>query len=362
MRSATSVLAVFLGLALWSLPGAAQDFGVAADSRELSGDAALQVELIRGAEPASRSAAAEELGRRRVTGAAPILLTAAKTDPDPEVRRAVVHALAAFLDQEFIEEGLRILAREDPDAAVRDAALECLAVIDSDHAERAAPWSRYRLLDPDHGRLVYSHAAFSNPSGTFVAKSFNIGTWNLKYSINRHMEIGANLSVPVLLVHVGPFVKVQWKVNDWFQVGGFAQVHAIFGYEDFSDINLILYGGGPMLTFGNPDLSLTVTAFVHGHHSKGMPETWSVVPVIAGAARVHRIVKLMAEVWVPIGGRGDQLWGGVGELGILLYGIRIFGEKVFGDISFVWPFHEGIYEMMKYMPLGIPLLNFGFTI
>lgn len=322
----------------------------------------LMVELIRGESAPDRAAAAEELGSRRAAEAAPVLLAAVRTDPSPDVRLAAVRALEGFRTQEGVEETLRALAKDSSEEALRAEARRILDIVDEDRAERAAPWSRYRRLDPDQARAIYSHTAFSTPTGTFIGKSYNIGHWNFKYAVNRNVEVGGHLSVPVFFVHFGPFVKVTGQVNDWFSVGGFAQVHAAFSYMDDGGA-YFAYGGGPMASFGNPDLNLTVSAFIHGHHLDGADEeSWSVVPMISGAARVHRMVKLIVELWIPVVGTPREVLPMSGELAVLMYGIRLFGDEIFGDISFLWPITEDAWDFMQYMPMGIPLLNFGFAI
>ena len=51
-----------------------------------------------------------------------------------------------------------------------------------------------------------------------------------------------------------------------------------------------------------------------------------------------------------------------GRIWVIMYGIRIHGESLYGDISFVWPAFEDAWEFMKYMPMGFPMLSFGFQI
>jgi hypothetical protein len=268
---------------------------------------------------------------------------------EPETRKAATEA------------ALEALAEATSDAEIREEARRLLDVF---RGEESPPESRsrYVLADPDQGRLVYTHSAFAAHPKRFTAKAFNVGHWSLKYAINEHIEVGGQVSVPVFLVHFGPFARARVQINEWLNIGGFAQVHAIFGYDDLEEIQAVFYGGGPIVTFGTPDLSLTVTAFVHGQHLKGEEEAWSVVPVVAVGVRVHRIVKIVAEGWLPLGGVRGRLWTGVGDLGMLIYGVRLFNKKMFGDISFLWPFHEESWNFMKYMPMGIPILNFGFTI
>jgi hypothetical protein len=282
--------------------------------------------------------------------------------PDPEgAAQALLEQADPAARRAATEAALEALAETSTEVALRDEARRLLDLLRGVEDPGTAR-SRYLRSDPDQGRLVYTHNAFAGRPKTFSAKAFNIGHWSLKYALNEHVEVGGHVSVPVFLVHFGPFVRARTRINDWLNIGGFAQVHAIFGYEDMEEIQAVFYGGGPIVTFGNPDLSLTVTAFVHGQHVKNLDDAWSVVPVIAVGVRVHRIVKIIAEGWLPIGGVQDRLWQGVGELGMLIYGVRIFNEKIYGDISFLWPFHEKSWEFMKYMPMGIPILNFGFTI
>jgi len=296
-----------------------------------------------------------------------LLSTQARADdppkPDPETEaRALVEGAEAELRMDAYRAALEaLIKRWDAEPALRTEAQRILSRLGPGDGEAKTGPSRYRRPDPDQGRAIYSHTGFAGRTGTVSAKAFNAGHWAIKYALNENVEIGGHISVPVFLFHFGPFVRVRGQVNDWLHVGGFAQVHAVIGYENLEDVQAAFYGGGPIVSFGNPDLSLTVTAFVHGQSMKNAETTWSVVPVIALTARVHRMVKILAEGWLPFGGVRGRLWNQSGEVGGLIYGIRLFGDTYYGDISFLWPFFEDSWNLMKYMPLGIPLLNFGFS-
>lgn len=81
------------------------------------------------------------------------------------------------------------------------------------------------------------------------------------------------------------------------------------------------------------------------------------LPNIGMSARVGRKVKLNFEYHLPLIPEVDSLdefWGIVG------YGVRILGERIYGDISFFCPIFDGAEELYRYLPLGIPMLSFGF--
>jgi hypothetical protein len=50
------------------------------------------------------------------------------------------------------------------------------------------------------------------------------------------------------------------------------------------------------------------------------------------------------------------------SLWLILYGLRISGDTLYGDISFIWPAMKDAWTFMKYMPMGMPMLSFGFQL
>jgi hypothetical protein len=84
--------------------------------------------------------------------------------------------------------------------------------------------------------------------------------------------------------------------------------------------------------------------------------TWIALPNLGFGWRFSKRLKLNVELYAPQLGEIEDN----GQIWALMYGLRIFGQKIYGDVSFVLPFFPDSWEVFKYMPIGAPLLSFGF--
>ncbi len=81
---------------------------------------------------------------------------------------------------------------------------------------------------------------------------------------------------------------------------------------------------------------------------------WALLPGAGLGWQVARHVKLNLEVHVPLADFAD-----VGKVWLVMYGVRAFGRETFFDLSFVLPVYPGLGNIIKYIPLGIPLASVG---
>ena len=142
-------------------------------------------------------------------------------------------------------------------------------------------------------------------------------------------------------------------------------VYGVLGFF-FEGLPVIyMFGGGPMLSVGDPDLQFTVGTVAYGlgmSPEDGDDEILQMIyPHVGGSVRVADIVKLNLEFGPPLLGYEDE-WLVPGEIWTIFYGVRIHGERVYGDVGFVIPASEAWFDSIaKYMPVGLPLLMFGYS-
>jgi hypothetical protein len=114
-----------------------------------------------------------------------------------------------------------------------------------------------------------------------------------------------------------------------------------------------------MLTIGDSRRAVNVSVLTYGgsgRHKSG----WAMLPGLGGSIQVSTRVKLNLEGYVITTPRKNKFV----RAGAVLYGVRIFSRNgdMFGDISFLAPIYNGIKDdLYKYLPLGIPILAFGFS-
>lgn len=118
------------------------------------------------------------------------------------------------------------------------------------------------------------------------------------------------------------------------------------------------YGGGPMLTIGNSRRAINFSVLTYGATFKEF-SGYAVLPGVGGSIQVSNRVKLNLEGFAIMTPDLEKLV----PAGAILYGVRIFSESgsVFGDISFLAPIFKGAGDMYRVIPMGIPVLAFGFS-
>lgn len=124
-----------------------------------------------------------------------------------------------------------------------------------------------------------------------------------------------------------------------------------------------LGGGGPVLTLGDEKMFFNVSAPVYAGATfsnatdLGDSTFWAALPSIGFSRRLSRTVRLNVELYKPISPNFDvdnaTVWA-------VLYGVRLFGDEIYGDVSFLIPIYPSAGDLLKYAPLGLPLLTFGY--
>ena len=308
------------------------------------------------------------------------LALAAVYGPTPN-RHAVLDALRELVARPSTRPAATRMARRDADPVIRsvltralggEAALRTSAPDATEQVEPriAAP---AELTDPDATRVVYGPTAFGRKKGVWNWTIYNIAYWNFDYGVTDYLEVGLQTAPPIGFVAFMPHLKLTTRLGEKAALGLRLFGGVIYPYIDNDDEwRGAIYGGGPVLSIGSPDLLLNLAVNVNGltagwensvYHFAAPDTTetkhetiWAVTPTVGFGWRVARRVKLNAELYIPL---TEDSPVGNGKLWILLYGVRIFGEHIYGDVSFVIPFWPDMSEIMKYIPIGFPLLTFG---
>jgi len=211
---------------------------------------------------------------------------------------------------------------------------------------------------PDREMTVLSDTAFTSPEGQFRWTSTDLLGHRVDYAITDNVEIGATVLLPIGLVGGMPEVtfggQLGRKVHGALVLRGVAAAPL----ADLDD-GAFAVGGEARLTVGTPQQYLNLTVHAYGgstNLSKG-DLNWIVIPTLGGGISVSDMVQLHLAFGavIPATGNVEPVWG-------TRYGVRLRGAHLFGDIGFVLPLDKEWFDgPAEYMPLGIPMLNFGYA-
>jgi hypothetical protein len=250
------------------------------------------------------------------------------------------------------------------DMAARDPDLHDLAAAAVAHLYRERPpayqaahdalWPR----DPGRNHLIFFQTAYTTPRRKVSVQIVDLGYWDINYGVTDNLELGLRATPPITVVGFFPQLKLSFPFE-----GGAFSLHAMGGVflpyvGDYSP-TIGLAGGGPTLSLGGGTFIFNVGVAAYGIFS-GDFRGGVLLPYAGVSKRVSRYVSLNLEVAMP--GYFDRDYTWMGRLGLILYGIRIMGPTVWGDIAFALPIFEGCSFMYHYLPVGIPLLGFGFSL
>jgi hypothetical protein len=311
--------------------------------------------------------------------ATPLALTAVYGPPSLRLQAAA--ALAALARAGAAKQAVLRMAQNDPDPALRRAARLALT---GDPEGRVPPPELLvgqptppphveSGIDPDSARVIYGPTAFRRGRHRWNWTIQNLGLWNLDVGITDNLQLGLITAPPAGALAFWPQLRAGGalgeKVEMAVQVGAGAFWPFISNGDNW---HAVVYGGGPVLTIGSPKLLFNIGVPVYGvsvgserysygkspySYGKEMAydNHWFVIPNLGFSAQVAKRIKLSLELHTPLGDHDMN-----GKLWVILYGMRIFGERIYGDISFVIPAYPGADQILKYVPIGFPLLGFGF--
>jgi hypothetical protein len=214
--------------------------------------------------------------------------------------------------------------------------------------------------DPERGRMLYADTALLPPANTFTWRSLNLGGHFFGYTVTDNVQLGATTMVPAGAMGIAPEIKIAGPIGDNVNMGVAARggVMGLF----FGDSPVFsLFGGGPMLTVGDSDLQFTVGTVAYG---LGLDDEFSflVYPYAGGSVQVADKVKLNLEFGPVFFGDSYGSVADPGKVWLINYGVRFHGANFFGDVGFALPACEGWFDSVaKYMPLGVPMLMFGYS-
>ena len=305
----------------------------------------------------------------RLAGTAPVksyMRRAARLDPDPRTKAALMAAVMG------VGRASAASPRSDDDFEVD------LEGSPEKRQGKPAPASRrtkYGFPDPESPRVIYGSTAFIREKGLWDWTITQLGLWNFDYGVTDWLEVGVLAAPPIVFFTAFPHVKIGTQLSKNVSIAVKVTGGLAYPYMEEIEGHFGIFGGGPILTIGNADMAFNISWPVYAvtvvEHDKvrydpvtyesSAPENeyetfWLMLPHIGFSARVHKRIKLNFELYA-VAAEGFEYSG---EFWLFMYGIRIMGKRIFGDINFVVPLFEDSDEVLQYMPIGYPLLQFGF--
>lgn len=285
-----------------------------------------------------------------------------------QLRAAAEHALQQLAAGAAPRAALERVKRDDPDHELRRIAGRALGSQPEttprrrDDATLLGPRDESHASDPS--RMIFGTTALSRGAKKLYWTAYQIGVHFLDYAPSEHVEAGLGTALPVGIYGLMPRLKLLLHPTPNVHLGmHFAG--GIFGTFIGDNAGFGAYGGGPVATFGDEKLSFSTSFFFGGRSTFGLSNwpfqddtRWIALGNAGVSWRINRRVRLGMEVNVPLH-QGFELNG---KFWVLMYGVRIFGEHLYGDINMVVPLFDGVDEILRYMPLGVPFLVFGYKI
>jgi len=235
------------------------------------------------------------------------------------------------------------------------------------------------LDDPDPGRMVLGPTAVSHPRGRFRWTISDFLVHHLDYGLTDRLQVGMQSLLPVIYVGFFPQLKLSLAAGEGRYIALHIHGGIFWPYVEPETLRSLftgrfaLYGGGVILTKVMRPFTLNValTAYglrygqkefkyvIEGYQPITLSRVyydnyWALLPSLGAGWQVSRRVKLNLEVHLPVGDFVD-----VGKIWLIMYGVRAFGRETYIDLSFVLPVYPDLGEIIRYIPLGIPLASVG---
>jgi hypothetical protein len=199
----------------------------------------------------------------------------------------------------------------------------------------------------------------------------------VSYTPRAHLQLEVEALLPVLYVGVFPRVKLATSLGGGWH--GALQLHGgvFWPYKEVEAIQSLfnarfaLYGGGPLLTYATPRLTLNLAVPLYGvrlgqqefaFRFQGttpvkltrtyFEDHFLAVPSVGASLRLGRF-SLELEAHVPL----SPSYDGSGKLWLIVYGGGISIRQLRLALHFLIPACAGAGELLRYLPLGVPLLS-----
>ena len=241
--------------------------------------------------------------------------------------------------------------------------------------ETPVPLEEETYAEPDPTRTIWSPTAFLPDEGTLNLRTVDFGLWSLEYTLNPNVMLHGSMTVPIMNFSLLPGARFAAELHEYVRVALDTHVGFWLLYPT-TEVVLLLYGGAPALTIGTRDFFLNISLLVYGatvftrdsawDATGAESQTWGdetflfLSPNIGGSLRISRRIKLNLELHAPalLDAEGDTAWD-FGKVWAFAYGVRIFGQRFYGDVSFVVPIFPGVMDILQFLPIGLPMINFG---
>ncbi|MCA9670992.1 MAG: hypothetical protein KC503_35590 [Myxococcales bacterium] len=324
------------------------------------------------------------LGRLGDPRAVPLVAQAAAYGSSDRGRIAARLALVELARRPSSQIAVARIATDADDSAVRAAANAALVTLGAAVRSEALRSARTRItadglrrsVTPD-GAVVERHPGRTRLGFGATARGRRKGEWGYtiidlayheaEYGVTDWLEAGLATAVPVGFISFIAHVKISKALSDNVHLaldvrGGFWAPYV----GDSDKFRLGAYGGGPILTATAGRLTVNAAVPVYGvtmsrerFDGREYFNTLLVAPNIGLSLRLTQSgsVSLFAEYHMLLSPSFGDLNG---RLGAALYGVRLKGKKMYGDLGFFMPVFPDTDELVKFLPVGIPLLSMGY--
>ena len=231
------------------------------------------------------------------------------------------------------------------------------------------------------GTIVLAPTAVPLGQGKLRWRVSDIALHELDYGVSRRLQAGLKLLLPVVYVGAFPSLTATTRLTERLY-GGLQLLGGVFwpyteveALESFFTGRFVLYGAGAMLTHVGDRLVLNCGVPLFGvrygqkefrYRYEGyapiklsrtyFDDHFFAVPNVGVIWQVARRLRLKAEVHVPLGTFDDS-----GRLWIFAYGAELALSGALLELTFVLPAYDGAEDLLRYLPLGVPVISTTFN-
>jgi len=229
----------------------------------------------------------------------------------------------------------------------------------------------------DSTRVVYAPTAVGREKGEVGLTVYDLALYDIEYGLFKHLEVGLYVAAPITFVAFAPHAKLWSRLSPSATLALNASGDFIFPYlENDRGQQWWILSAGPLLTLGSSKTYFNLGVNMSGTNSpihRGLIEGfvspsskqssqdydkpwWFISPSIGAVLRVSAKVSLMfqAEMFIAQS-------AGLIKFSPVSYGLRFHGKHVVLDAAFVLPVYKDMWEIVKYCPIGFPLITISKT-
>jgi|GEM_PF-1826642 len=231
---------------------------------------------------------------------------------------------------------------------------------------------RVSVHDASNRRIVFGPTAMVGIDGQLSVDVHELQVLELQYSLNRNLQLGAILTMPVL--GLGGFGSLRYNFaasdNIFLGVGAFGggvtsvgsmmTNHPMYFAGAHAGVSFST-SGGTVFNMG----AILSAVVMEQFNQDDLKVGFLPVPYIGMSIAISSKWSFVGEFFLPLTSvidPDDPDSFDVGNPFLLFYGARFSTKRIYGNMGFFIPLNSYLIKFLMYCPPGFPYLSFGIRI